>query len=398
MLVTFSLNAQVKQYQYKRELTGITSNWHSLQIPNQLFKSAQSGLEDIRIYGIKGKDTVEVPYILEQSANQITERETTFNVINQSNNQNGYYYTFQSATPANINQIKLSFKQTNFDWDVQLEGSNDHKEWFGILKNYRILAIKNNNTDYQFTQLNFPTARFTYFRVLIKANEQPNLNAAKISKIDTLKGVDLTIPYQSYQLINDAKNKQSVIEVSMASINPISYVKINAQSDFDFYRTMKIEYAVDSVKTDKGIQYNYAPLYDGTLSSLEKPEFRFNSVLASRLKITIENNDNKPLRYSSIDLKGPAYELIARFDKNDYQYALYYGNSKATSPSYELKNFENKIPININAINVGVELQNEAFTIASEQKPLFENKLWLWSLMALIIILLGFFAFKMLKN
>ena len=398
LLFTAGLKAQVKHYQFKRELKGISTNWHSLQVPNQVFKSAQTGLEDLRIYGIKGKDTIEVPYILDQSSNQITDRETTFNIINQSSNQNGYYYTFQSASIATINQIKLSFKQTNFDWRIKLEGSNDNKEWFGILDDYRILSIKNNNTDYQFTQLNFPSSKYTYFRILVKANEKPELNAAKISKTDTLKGIDLNIPYQSYQLVNDAKNKQSIIDLSLATITPISYVKINAQSDFDFYRSIRIESAIDSVKTEKGIQYNYTQLFEGTLSSLESPEFRFNSTLAAHLRIIIENNDNKPLRLNSIALKGPIYELIARFEQADYQYALYYGNATATIPSYELKNFENKIPIEITALTVNEEQKNEAFQTKAEQKPLFENKVWLWGLMAGIIALLGFFAFKMLKN
>ena len=44
-------------------------------------------------------------------------------------------------------QIKLSFKQENFDWKVKLEGSNDNKVWFTVVTDYRILAIKNSNTD-----------------------------------------------------------------------------------------------------------------------------------------------------------------------------------------------------------------------------------------------------------
>ena len=179
MCGAFGLQAQTNQYRYKRELKGVSTNWHSLTLPNDIFKNAQSGLADLRIYGVKGKDTVEVPYILEQSADQITVRETAFTIINQSSNPNGFFYTFQSAAAASINQIKLSFKQENFDWKVKLEGSNDNKEWFTVVDNYRILSIKNSNTDYQFTQLDFATAKYSYFRLAIKANEQPQLSAAK---------------------------------------------------------------------------------------------------------------------------------------------------------------------------------------------------------------------------
>lgn len=398
MFGAVGLQAQTSPYRYKREVKGVNTTWHSLAIPNEVFKNAQSGLADLRIFGVKGKDTVEVPYILEESADQVTDRETPFNIINQTSNANGFFYTFQASAAARINQIKLSFKEENFDWKVKLEGSNDNKEWFTILNNYRILSIKNSNTDYKFTQLDFPTAKYSYFRIAIKANEQPQLNAAKILKTDTLKGVYAAIAYKSYQLLNDAKNKQSIIEVALASPTPLSYLKINTQSDFDFYRAFKIEYATDSFKTDKGIQYNYVPLFDGTISSLETPEFNFTSTFVNRLKITIENNDNKPLRLNSIALKGPVYELIGRFDDATLNYALYYGNKEANAPVYELKNFENKIPMEIAPLSVGAEQINPAFTLEKVTAPLFENKFWLWGLIGIIIALLGFFSYKMLRN
>ena len=395
---TLSVKAQLKQYQYQRELKGITGNWHSLPLPNAIFKHTQRNLNDLRIYGIKGKDTIEVPYILEQSADQVIESETAFNVINQSNNAQGYYYTFQSTTSVTpINQIRLSFGQKNFDWKVTLEGSNNNNEWFTILKDYRILSIFNNSTDYHFTQLDFPNANYSYFRILVKANEQPTLKAAKILKTDTLRGIDTAVVIQSYQLHHDIKNKLSIIDVNLANPSPLSYLKLNVQHGFDFYRPLKIECVTDSFKTDKGMQYNYETLYQGTISSLENTAFNFSNTLTSRLKITIENNDNKPLQLNSIALKGPICELIARFEQADYQYALYYGYKNATAPSYELKNFESKIPIGITALNIGDEEQNSTF-ITKRENPLFENKIWLWGLMALIIGLLGFFAFKMLKN
>lgn len=392
------LQAQTNPYRYKRELKGVNTTWHSLTIPNEVFKNAQSGLADLRIFGIKEKDTIEVPYILEQSANQVTDRETPFNIINQSTNTNGFFYTFHTSAATSINQIKLSFKQDNFDWRVKLEGSNDNKEWFTVLNDYRILSIKNANTDYKFTQLNFATAKYSYFRLAIKANEQPQLNAAKILKTDTLKGVYKDVSYKSYQLLNEAKTKQSIIDVTLASPTPLSYLKINAQSDFDFYRAFKIEYATDSFKTDKGTQYNYAPLFEGTISSLETPEFNFTSTFVNRLKITIENNDNKPLRLNSIALKGPVYELVGRFDDATLNYALYYGNKDALIANYELKNFENKIPMQVTSLSVGTEQNNPAFTSEKVIVPLFENKFWLWGLIGVIIALLGFFSYRMLKS
>lgn len=397
LLCTSIANAQTNTYKFKRSITGVNTVWHKMTLPDDLYKKATVSLEDLRIFGINGKDTTEVPYLLKQRADKVTSNDITFKQINQSANPNGYYYTFQSPEINIINQIKLAFKQENFDWKVTLEGSNNNKEWFSILSDYRILSIKNNDIDYQFTKLNFPDSKYHYFRIAVKSPVQPELLEAKISKTDTIKGTYKEVRYKSFNVKNDVSKKETVVDVTLNTPVPLSYLKLNAQSDFDFYRPIKIEYATDSFKTDKGIQYNYANLYEGTINSLEEPAFNFENTLTSRLKITIQNNDNKPLRLSSLQLKGNVYEIIARFDDPKNEYALYYGNEKATNPVYEIEEFENKIPVNLTSVNIGAEQQNPAYSIKIE-KPLFENKAWLWVLMVVIIGLLGWFSFKMLKN
>lgn len=389
--------AQTSSYKFKRNITGVNTIWHKMVLPDDLYKKANAGFDDFRIFGVNGKDTIEVPYLLKQRADQVTSHDVAFKQLNQSTHPGGYYYTFQSPEINVINQINLTFKQQNFDWKVNLEGSNDNKSWFNILSDYRILSIKNNDTDYQFTKLSFPDSKYQYFRIAVKSPVQPDLLEAKISKTDTIKGTYQDVKYQSFNLKNNVFLKETIIDVVLTNPVPLSYLKLNAQSDFDFYRALKIEYATDSFKTDKGIQYNFANLYEGTISSLEKPEFNFENTISSRLKITIQNNDNKPLRLNGLVLKGNVYEIIARFDDPKGEYALYYGNEKAAAPVYDIEKFESKIPVSLSSINIGPELKNPAYTIKTE-KPLFENKAWLWVLMAVIIALLGWFSFKMLRN
>lgn len=391
------LHAQTNTYQFKRPITGVNTNWHSLKLPDDLFQKINSGFEGLRIFGIKGKDTIEVPYLLKQRASEINMATVPFKQLNQSSVGDVYYHTFQLTETNVINQIDLDFKQENFDWKVTLEGSNDNQNWFSVLKNYRILSIKNKDTDYKFTKLSFPDAKYQYYRIAIKNDTAPLLTATKTIKADTVKGIYNEVKYQSYDLKNDTKTKETIIEVGLKNPVPISFLKINAQSDFDFYRAMRIEYVTDSFKTEKGIQYNFEPLYEGVISSLEKTEFNFPNTITGRLKITISNDDNRPLRLSGLELKGNSYEVIARFDDFDSDYALYYGSKNPIAPNYEIAKFESKIPSNLSSVNLGDEQKNLSYSVKVD-RPLFENKIWLWALMAVIIGLLGFFSFKMLKN
>ena len=215
--------AQTNSYQFKRQITGVNTTWHSVKLPDDMYQKINLGFEDLRIFGINGKDTIEVPYLLKQRANQASLVEIPFKQLNQSAIGGIYYYTFQLAETNAISQISLDFKQENFDWKVNLEGSNDNQNWFNILKDYRILSIKNNETNYQFTKLSFPDSKYQFYRIAIKSNTQPKLTATKTTKVDTIKGIYEEVKYQTYELKNDAKKKETVIEVGFK--NAVSFTK-----------------------------------------------------------------------------------------------------------------------------------------------------------------------------
>ena len=47
-----TLFAQIKEYGFKRELTGIEKEWHAVTIPSEMFSHLKQDLSDVRIYGI----------------------------------------------------------------------------------------------------------------------------------------------------------------------------------------------------------------------------------------------------------------------------------------------------------------------------------------------------------
>lgn len=397
IFVATSLFAQTATFEYKREIGTVSSTWQRLALPNKLFSHAQPNLADLRIFGVVGRDTLEVPYLIKTLDDKVTTTEVSLKTINTTSNASGFFYTFEVPSKAEINELHLNFEQKNFNWNVTLEGSNDNKEWFMVLSNYRILSIENASTNYNFSTLKFPLTKFLYFRIAVKAEKQPTLLDAEIYKIDTVKGVYNKVAAQSYQIDNNKRSKETVLNISFDSPTPISYLKANVQQNVDFYRPIKIEYATDSFKTDRGMGYNYALLTEGTLSSLEDLVFNFKNTLATRLQIIIQNDDNAPLKFNGFEIKGNSYEMLARFDNLKGKYALYYGNKQAVAPNYDLDKFKAKIPAEMPTANLGNEEKNPAYSVHKE-KPLFEQKAWLWVLMAAIIALLGWFSFKMLRN
>jgi len=387
---------QIEQYNYKRKLKGITDKWHKVVLPDEIFGKVSSNLSDIRIFGITANnDTIEAPYLLRLTTEKVSSNDVSFKTVNASHNEKGYYFTFEIPTKEPINQIKLDFKLQNFDWRLKLEGSQNQQEWFTVIEDYRILSIKNELTDFQFTKIIFPNSKYRFFRLLIASKENPDLMVAEVSQYELTDG-DYRVYSVKKNKTKDNQAKQTEIEIDLQLPVPVSHIKLGIKDAFDYYRPVTIKYLADSFKTEQGWKYSYNTLTSGTLNSLEANEFKFSSIILQKLKILIHNRDNQPLTIDTIEVKGYVHELVGRFTE-PATYFLTYGNSKAGKPQYDIDRFTDKIPKTITTLKLGVEQAIDKDEI-SVREPLFKNKTWLWTIMTMIILLLGWFSVKMIRK
>ena len=393
MFCSFSY-AQLNQYNYKRELQGIKAPWHKVVLPEEIFVKVAPNLADIRIYGITAaKDTVEASYLLKLKEEKIVAKEVNFKFLNTTQNKKGYYFTLEVPSEEAINQLKLDFKKQNFDWKITLEGSQNQQEWFTVVDDYRILSIKNAATDYQFTKITFPGAKFRFFRLLVKSEENPELVNVKATYNEVKNSGFVDYAMANIKTIQDKEEQKTTLEIDLKSTVAVSFLQIKVKDTFDYYRPISIQYVADSIKTDQGWNYLYENLTTGTLSSIEKNEFKFESTILKKLKISIFNQDNEPLNIETIEVKGYVHELLVRFTEPG-TYFLTYGNKKVTKPNYDIERFVTKVPDTLTVLTLGNEQKIDKKDLSTE--PLFKNKMWLWALMGIIILVLGWFSVKMM--
>lgn len=397
LLVITCVYGQMEDYSYKRKINGINQQWHNIILPDELFGKIGHSLHDIRVFGIKAtKDTIEAPYILRYSNDQIFEKQIIFKTVNSSYTNKGFFISFEVPGSEEINQIDLDFLNENFDWFIRLEGSQNQDEWFTIIDKYRILGIKNQSTNFRFTTVNFPKSKYKYIRLFINSREQPKLTHASITLNTLAVGNLKNYTIKSLLLTDQKEKKLTELEISLHMPVPVSQIKVNVKDSFDYYRPATIQYLADSIKTEQGWIYHYNTVSTGALNSQTENEFNFKDQIAQKFKITILNHDNAPLRIDAVEAGGYQYELQVRFTEYA-KYYLAYGYENATEPDYDIERFKEKIP---NPLQV-VELGNEEIITKQAEKtegPLFENENWLWLAMTILIILLGWFTLSMMKK
>ncbi|MEN7546448.1 DUF3999 family protein [Rapidithrix thailandica] len=388
--------AQIEQSPYRRSLSGVNSTWHQLELPEDLFEKIQPDFSDLRIYGITTDDTLEVPYLLQELADKTERKEISFDLINQVKQGEDYYYTFKLPEDKAVNHLKLNLKNENFDGWVSLEGSQNQQEWFSIVQNQRILSIKNAHTNFRYTTLNFPKVKYAYLRLKITRVVQPELLSAQIQSITQTPGRLKKYTPTQVQTQENKSPKETLITLQLQKLLPVSQVQVHVAADFDFYRPIRIETLTDSVQSEKGWHYHYQTVYTGYLNSVEENLFAFENTLTRKVRIHIQHFDNEPLALQGFGIQGFQYTLVGRFAK-EADYYLYYGSSKTPRPHYDIVNFRDKIPEDLQMLSVGEE-EKIAIVEKPKTRALFENKLWLWAILLVMILIIGGLTIQMMRK
>jgi hypothetical protein len=384
----------------RRSIPGVEEQWHSIRLPDD-FYSVTHRLADVRIFGVTPEgDTIETPYMWKSTEDEIREKKMPCRIINKVRNERGYYFTFELPSSEIVNSIETDFKQQNFDWTISLEGSENRKEWFVILENYRILSVSNHLTDYRFTSIVFPDAQYRYWRLMVDAaDEAPELTDVTVACRETLAGDNRNYPAKIVYSKNHREKKTTEWQIKLPGQVMTNHIRLNIDNAIDYYRPVVINALLDSVQTPQGWKYEVTRLASGVVSSLEKNTFRFPATLLDRIQIIIQNRDNPPLTVASVEVSGNVPDMIARFDRKA-DYFLCYGNPAVRAPEYDIEQFADKIPAQLKTLIPGDEN-----CIAGRREnlknisPLFNHPLWLWTIMAGIIVLLGWYSLKMLgKN
>jgi hypothetical protein len=382
-----------KDFNFRRRLQGIDdAHWYSATLPPETFARLNRDFSDVRLYSFASKDTIEIPHVIKIMTDDSREQTFDLPVLNQSRKKGSLFLTFELQKNVKVNSIDLNFQQDNFFAFVKLEGSNNQTDWFDIIDNQRLLSIRNVNSNFKIQSISFPLSQYRFLRATITSDTKLTLLDATLQHTQVIKGNYLPSRL-AFTVKDDKKRKTTIIDVKLANYVPVSRFEIDVAANTDYHRSFQLVYVSDSTNTPKGWIKNYQGLYSGYLTSYTPNNFDVTYDLAQEIRIIINNLDNEPLLVKGLVVSGPEVKVVANLSNNDTY--LYYGNREASKPSYDLAYFEEKIPGILASATVASE--EDMQQPIEKKSPLFENQLWLWSAMVVVIALLGFFTLRMMK-
>jgi hypothetical protein len=391
----FTACAQHTGFHYKRKVQPVQSTgWYGIHLPSDIFKNLSEDFGDLRILKISGADTTEVPYLLKVREAEAQTESVTLKEINKSKRDGKTYVTFELPKGRTINHALFTFEEDNFDARITIEGSHDQKQWFIISEKQRIVALHKNEIQFTATDISFSPTNYHFLRTTIEGAPITFVSAS-FQETKIKKGYDHVVA-QRWKQTDIKSSGKTIVDITFSNIEPADRLSLAIEHARDYYRTYTLDVLLDSVKTEKGYLRHYNTLQSGYLTSIKANDLVFAPTKARQLRLTIFNEDNAPLNVKTLTVSRPEIALVSELTPAD-DYAVFYGHSLLQRPSYDLMHFQEKVPDSLALLHLESEVVIDQEQV-EEKKPLFENPLWLWSIIGVMIVTLGFFTLRMIKN
>ncbi|MDP2388617.1 MAG: discoidin domain-containing protein [Bacteroidota bacterium] len=397
------LNAQkMSGFTFYKEVEPVnTAGYYKIPVSADMLAKSKSDFNDFRVLKVDENDTSEVPYLLQWNESSWYNTFQNESIIDVSYRKNAAsYITVKLKEEKEINEIQLNIAERDFDKLVTIEGSNDNKHWKTIKENIRIVGF--GQEQFNFSKLYFPSSTYTYY--LLTFNDK-NAKPITVSSVQTFFNNEYKAVYEKIKDIYVVKKEikkdlkptngkpaiyenYTEIKVTLPYPTCLSTIHLkNRNKSEDFYRSI-------SVCNNKG-----AELSRGSFTSLEKDgitSIYLNKVIGTNFTIKVYNNDNPPIESIDVNVFGMNAFLVSRLEPEE-KYLIVYGKAKVPLAEYDLGYFSSKIGSTAKDVNCRSEMVIKNAP-PKKNEPMIQQQKWLWITLGGLVLLLGGFAFSLMKK
>lgn len=310
-----------------------TNKYKSVFLTEAVYEHATPSLADLRIVDAQGNY---VPFYIKTGLATLEQNEFLYpaNVVQKFKEKNDDTIDFKiKERKANEditgNSLIFELPKENFLKHLNLYGSNDGEQWEYIGKEYVFREESRQKNEVSLGK----KRKYTYYRIVIL----DNLEAITLDRMQ-LRNHYTDNQWHDYTKTAPAdfavETKKNASTVTLANPQKLRIKQIILEIAGNFQRNYHI-YGDATNKTilKKGELYNLQ--LENVKIAGKKIDFGYKPLSTDAIVITIDNRDDRPLTINSISIEYYLDQLIFPDDGNA-PYQLYFGNSAATKPSYEI--------------------------------------------------------------
>lgn len=380
---------------YKGAIQNIEQNGlHKIVLTPEIRAAANENLDYFRILD---KDKKEVPYVVIYNSEEETSKYISFAVISKDVIKDSVTsIVVENKTGLKIDQLFLSITNTAISKQYSVSGSNDNKEWFGLIDNQILSGLSTSKETTVVKVISFPLNNYKYLRINLKDKNSLPINIVSIGKYDNqfLQQEPLEIKDFKHQITQDLKRKVTQITLSANSNNKIDAIAFSINTDY-YVRNAKILVKRER-KIKKRIEETEEVISNFQLNSKNSSIISLHNLQEKEFIIEIENQDNQPLDIQNIQLlQKPLFIVSELATKENYMLEI---DSAYAKPSYDLANFVQSFSEGMPQATITNFQKIEKKTIKSVEKTFWQSAFFMWICIVLGGAVIAYFAYGLLKD
>lgn len=395
LLLANTLMAQ--QFKKTAKLSGIkTDGLHAIAISPQIRSFSNVDLSDVRLFGA---DNNEVPYyILKNARNTTSSNFEEYPIISKEIKPQKASIIIIENTGGNLlDQIVLNIANSNLLKICDISGSNNQKEWFGLLDKYQLSGLENPTSTSIFVNINLPKSNYHYLKFQFQDSTTAPINVLKIGNFKQAS-VSQQLLYLKADFIKHSTNteqKRTQINLRFNQPQIIENIVFKVAKPNFYNRKARILANRTLLKKHNKKEHYQETLAQFELNSNRDNNFELPQLFEKEITIEIDNQDNPALEITSIDLAQLPVYLVADL-KTNQNYTLKTGDATLSAPSYDLANNANS--------NLPTASFSELNTIENQHSTqntntsFWQNKYFLWFCIAAAGLVTFYFSASLLKD
>lgn len=368
--------------------------FHKLLVPPEVRSVNHDNLNYFRIIDANKK---EVPYVVVENKNNSSSSFERLEIINKNIIKDSITsLVIKNYNLKNNGQLVLQVSNTNINKQYNVSGSNDSKQWFGLVSNQVLSNLNNANETFTAQSILFPSNNYKFLKIDFKDKKSLPINVINIGYYigNQNRVPKINIDAFTYNISDNKEEKKTIIEFTSKNNQRIDGISFSI-ADKLFSRTASI--VLNKTRKIKKRSETYIDeIASFQLNSNYKNEFQLNDLYVKHFTIEIENQDNQPLQISEITLQQNPLFVIADM-KTNLKYNVVV-DTTLFKPNYDLANFKQNFSLqlptatisNLKKININKKNASEV--------PFWQSKAFMWICILIGIAVIGFFSIRLLKD
>jgi hypothetical protein len=327
------LDLSVWKYRKKIPLTP-GDGLAAVKLDREVYMGAEFDLRDVRIV----RDGMEVPFYWQTWDKRIDDQIVTGQKLFDMSVVDGRAVQFtMNVGDIRHNSVRLHTTQHNFRQRVRIEASEDNRHWALLRDDGAIFDFTQDSRQFRALDVTYyPGSAKPYVRVTIFGwNKISDVNAASVNYQMDRAEVRETLATIDPRVAEDTKTQSTLATADLGVEGlPVDRIVLEVTSP-QFHRAVTVEASAD------GKDWSY--LGEGIIARVPRTSFKEESLGVEipetrrrYLRVQIYNRDDQPVHLGRIQLEGLVRKVNFLVPLPG-EYWLYYGNSRAHAPSYDLE-------------------------------------------------------------